>query len=68
LTHKAERNSHNLSASVWLYCLSSASHLVCPADEVYVMAIVESSDNVRSESEGHTPVILAPPSDILVRV
>ena len=47
---------------------SVVSHLVCSTDEVHVMPIVEPGDNIRSESKGHTPVVLTPPSYIFVRV
>ena len=43
-------------------------NLVGTADEIHVMLLEEARDDVRSECEGDTTVVLAPPGDVLVRV
>ena len=43
-------------------------NLVGTADEIHVVLLEEAGDDVRSECEGDTTVVLAPPGDVLVRV
>lgn len=43
-------------------------NLMCSANQVHVMLLEETRNNVRPKSEGNTTVILAPPSDVLVRI
>ena len=42
--------------------------LVGTADEIHVVLLEESRDNVGAESERDTTVVLAPASDVLIRV
>ena len=39
-----------------------------PADQVEVVPMQELAHNISSEGEAHTPVILSPALDVLVRV
>jgi hypothetical protein len=43
-------------------------NLVGTADEVHVVFLQETRDDIRTEREGDTTVVLGPASDILVRV
>ena len=38
------------------------------ADEIHVVLLEEAGDDVRSECEGDTTVVLAPPGDVLIGV
>ena len=42
--------------------------LMRTTDEVHIVLLQESRDDIRAEGEGHASVVLAPSSDILVRI
>ena len=42
--------------------------LVRATDEVHVVLLQEAGDNVGAKGKGHTPIVLAPASNVLVRV
>lgn len=42
--------------------------LVGTADEVHVVFLEKARDHVRSKGKGHAAVVLAPPSDVFIRV
>jgi len=59
-------DSHESSAREELVAI--LNHLVCSADKVQAMLSEEPLHNIRTKREGYTPIILAPATDLLLRV
>ena len=41
---------------------------MCTADQVHVMFLQEARNNIRTEGEGYTAVVLAPAGNVLVGI
>ena len=60
---------HDLSAHLAFgQALAGMTHLVCSADQIHVVFLQEPRDDVRTERERDSSIVLTPSRDILVRV
>jgi hypothetical protein len=60
---------HDLSAHLAFgQTLAGITHLVCSADQIHVVFLQEPRDDIRTERERDSSIVLTPSRDILVRV